>query len=115
MRTKVQDGTVIHGDSALCNTCSHSTIIRGRRLDEEIVECHASVMQGRLIPFKVTSCSSYNDSRLPSYTDMVREAWILRPHSKKRAAGFVRGCDLAPEEFADIVMEAERGDNDDPC
>lgn len=113
MRTKVHGGTVSHGDSSLCNTCAHSTIIRGRSLDEEIVECHASIMHGRMIPFKVTSCSSYSDSRLPSYGELIHNAWILDPGSKKRRAGFVRGSDLKPEEFANLVMEHQRGGDDD--
>lgn len=96
-----------HGDSSLCNTCTHSTIIRGRTLDEEIVECHASIMHGRQIPFKVTTCSSYTDSRLPAYEDLVRSAWILTPHSKRRPAGFVRSADLNGEELARIMMERE--------
>ncbi|HEX6975297.1 MAG TPA: hypothetical protein VF147_12920 [Vicinamibacterales bacterium] len=107
MKTKVYGGTVTHEGSSLCETCSNSTIIRGRTLDEEIVECHASVMHGRRIPFKVTACSSYSDARLPSYADMVRTAWILTPHSKRRPAGFIRGADLKPDEFADIVMDGD--------
>jgi hypothetical protein len=105
MHTKVHGGTVTHTNSSLCTTCTHSTIIRGRTLDEEIIECHASVMHGRTIPFKVTSCSAYTDSRLPSYADMVRTAWILTPHSRRRPAGFVRSLDLKPEELAEIMME----------
>jgi hypothetical protein len=111
MRTKVHGGTIQHGDASLCGTCAHSTIIRGQTLDEEIVECHASVMHGRVIPFKVTSCSSYADSRLPSYADMVQNAWVLNPGSKRRPAGFVRGSDLKPEEFAELVMAHD----DDDC
>jgi hypothetical protein len=108
MKAKIHGGTVAHGDSSLCNTCTHSTIIRGRTLDEEIVECHASVMHGRTIPFKVTSCSSYTDARLPSYTDLVQMAWILTPHSKRRPAGFVRSADLKPEELADVLAPPDR-------
>lgn len=108
MRIKVHGGTVRHSDSSLCVTCCHSTIIQGETLDERIVECHASVMHGRLIPFRVTECSSYRDARLPSYADMVRMAWILRPHgTKKRPAGFVRGEELTTKEFIDVVSEAD--------
>ena len=67
MKTKVHGGTTVHGESSLCATCHYSTIIRGRTLDEEIVECNVSMMRGRLIPFKVTSCSAYGDARRPSY------------------------------------------------
>jgi hypothetical protein len=106
MHIKVQGGTVTHGDGSLCVTCGHSTIIRGEKLDERIVECHASVMDGRLIPFRVTSCSSYIDVRQPSYGDMVRIAWILQPHAtKRRPAGFVRCEELSPKEFAELVSD----------
>lgn len=104
MRVKVHGGTVQHSGSSLCNTCCHSKIICGETLKERIVECSASVMQGRIIPFRVTSCSSYCDSRQPSYMEMVRMAWILTPHAtKKRPAGFVRGEDLTPKELADVL------------
>jgi hypothetical protein len=112
---KIHGGTVAHGDSSLCATCCHSTIIRGRSIDEEIVECHASIMHGRTIPFRVTSCSAYADRRLPSYADMVQTAWILTPHSKRRPAGFVRSADLKPDELAEVMMAphvAGAGDGD---
>ena len=106
MHIKVQEGTVVHGDSSLCVTCGHSTIIRGETANERIVECHASVMHARLIPFRVTACTAYADARLPSYGAMLRTAWILQPHAtKRRPAGFVRGEDLSAREFAAIVSD----------
>jgi hypothetical protein len=106
MRIKVHDGTVNHGDRPLCATCTHSTIILGETLDQRIIECRAGIMQALLIPFRVTSCTRYTDSRVPSYAEMVQTAWILQPHrNKRRAAGFVRGEDLEPREFAAIVNE----------
>ena len=110
MELKVYGGTVSHGGSSLCNTCRHSTIIRGRSLEEEIVECHASVMRSLRIPFKVTSCTTYDDSRLPSYTDLVQSAWILRPHSRRRPAGFVHARELNPAELQAVMLEVEGDD-----
>ena len=105
MRVKVHGGTVQHGDSSLCNTCCHSKIIRGETLNERIVECTASAMSTLIIPFRVTSCNTYHDSRGPSYMDLVRMAWILTPHgTKKRPAGFVRGEDLTPGELDKVLM-----------
>lgn len=105
MRLKVHGGTVHHGESSLCNTCCHSKITRGETLNEHIVECRASCMNGLIIPFRVTFCSTYCDSRQPSYHDMVRMAWILTPHgTKKRPAGFVRGEDLTPRELDEMLM-----------
>ena len=110
MRVKVRGGTVLHGEPSLCRTCCHSTIITGQTPDEEIVECHASAIHGRGIPFRVTSCTAYADARMPTYMDMVRTAWILQPHrTKRRTAGFVRGEDLTDRELAEIASES-RGD-----
>lgn len=108
MHTKVHGGTVSHSDAGLCTTCSHSTIIRGRTLDEEIVECHASLMHGRRIPFKVTSCTAYADVRQPSYIDMVHTAWILRPGTRRRPAGFIRGSDLEDADITELIRERRR-------
>ena len=103
MHVKVHGGTVRHSDSSLCNTCCHSKIVRGETLNQRIVECAASAMNSLIIPFRVTSCSSYCDTRQPSYMDMVRMAWILTPHAtKKRPAGFVRSDDLTPAELNEV-------------
>jgi hypothetical protein len=112
MKTKVHGGTVGHCERSLCGTCSHSTIIRGRTLDEEIVECNASSFQGRTIPFKVTSCTSYIDARLPAYHEMVKMAWILMPFEKKRqGAGFIRASELDPAELAQVLMSRDGPDD----
>ena len=106
MKTKVHGGTAINGASSLCATCHHSIIIRGRSLGEEIVECNASsMMNGRRVPFKVTTCTAYSDARQPSYSEMVRTAWILTPYSKRRAAGFIRSTDLDVHELREILMD----------
>lgn len=77
-------------------TCS-----RGRTLDEEIVLCSALGFRGVRITFKVTFCSDYTDKRSPSYMEMMQEAWILHPGTKRRPAGFVRGRDLHDDELFD--------------
>ena len=84
MHLKVHDGTASNGDSNLCATCRLSTIVRGRTLDEEIVQCHALSMRSTRVTFKVTYCSAYSDARRPSYLQMVEHAWILQPGSKKK-------------------------------
>jgi hypothetical protein len=103
MRIKVQNGTVSNCESSLCNTCRHSTIIRGRSLDEEIVQCQAVAMRVTQVTFKVTFCSAYSDERLPTYVQMLEDAWILQPGSKKRPSGFVRGSELRDEELASVM------------
>ena len=64
--------------------------------------CSALGLRGVQITFKVTFCSDYSDARLPSYMEMMQDAWILRPGSKRRPAGFVRGSDLQDEELFDV-------------
>ena len=108
MRVKVQNGTVIHTDSSLCTTCRHSTVIRGRTLDEEMVHCQAAPMSSVRITFKVTSCSAYNDERLPSYMQLLEDAWILQPGSKRRPAGFVRSRDLEEEDVRFLMKDLRR-------
>jgi hypothetical protein len=104
MRLKIQGGTTA-SDGSLCLTCRFSMITRGSTPDEEIIQCQASPMQTTLITFRVTSCSAYFDARQPTYMQMLDQAWILQPASKKRQAGFVRGADLPPHERSSLVME----------
>jgi hypothetical protein len=108
MHIKVQDGTPISSESSLCATCRCSTIVRGRSLDEEIVLCSALGVRGVQITFKVTFCSDYSDKRSPSYMEMVQEAWILHPGSRRRPAGFVRGSELQEEELFDLRSRVRR-------
>jgi hypothetical protein len=108
MQFKVHNGTVSHGESSLCNSCRLSTIIRGRALDEEIVHCQALGTREARVTFKVTFCSAYSDSRQPTYMQMMEDAWILQPGSKRRAAGFVRGKELRDDEMADVMAHIQR-------
>lgn len=110
MHLKVHNGTAANGESSLCATCRLSTIVRGRALGEEIVQCHAMSMRSARVTFKVTFCSSYSDARQPTYMQMMQVAWILQPGSKKRPAGFVRGADLGQEELADVMVDIHRLD-----
>lgn len=104
MPFKVRSGTVTNGEDSLCTTCRLSTIIRGRTLGEEMVQCHALGQRTAQITFKVKFCSSYNDARQPSVLQMVEHAWILQPGSKKRAPGFIRSSELQQEELAEIMV-----------
>lgn len=99
MLLKVYGGTPVNGDESLCETCVHSRITRGRRLEEELVLCHAGPMQTMTITFKVTSCTDYFDGREPSYHELLERAWILRPATPRRPAGFVRASELRRDEL----------------
>jgi hypothetical protein len=98
MLIKIHGGTAVQHAESLCDTCRHARIVRGRRLDEELVICSAVVMETIRITFKVTDCSEYSDQREPSYHELLEKAWILQPASKRRPAGFVRAGDLSAQE-----------------
>ena len=112
MHIKIHDGTVSNSDSHLCRTCRLATITRGQTLDEELVQCHAASTQTTRITFKVTFCSSYSDVRQPSYMEMLQDAWILQPASKKRPAGFVRASDLREQELRVIIADLHARSDD---
>jgi hypothetical protein len=111
MRIKIHGGTPAGGDTSLCDTCRYSRITRGRSLDEEIVFCDASHIHTAQITFKVTSCSGYSDQRVPSYYELLQQAWILQPESGKRPAGFVRASDLRDEDFERYMADAHKHDD----
>jgi hypothetical protein len=106
MLVKVYGGTAAQNNDSLCETCRHSRIIRGRRLDEELVICSAMPMRTVQITFKVTTCSDHLDDREPSYYELLEKAWILRPASRRRPAGFVRASDLNRREAARLFADA---------
>ena len=107
MRIKIDGGTPLQGGESLCYTCRFSRVTRGRALDEEIVVCDAGQVAQTLVTFKVTSCTDYSDRRLPSYGELVHKAWILRPPSRNRPAGFVRATDLRDEEFVRLMAASQ--------
>jgi hypothetical protein len=106
----------IHGTTptcgrSLCETCRNSTITRGPRLEDEIVRCEAQPMTAPvLIRFKVTECSAYVDARLPTYAQLLEQAWILKPTSGRRLAGFVRSSDLRDDEFRQLLSDLHRSE-----
>jgi hypothetical protein len=105
MRIKVYGGTPSQSSQSLCETCRHSTIARGRRLEEELVLCEARPMGTIPIRFVVAECSAYLDAQLPSYSQLLEQAWILKPRDGKRAAGFVRSTDLPPDERYQLMKD----------
>ena len=103
MRMRVYGGTPTQSGKSLCETCKHSTITRGRRLEDEIVRCEAQSVGTTVVTFVVAECSAYLDAALPSYPQLLEKAWILRPRDGKRAAGFVRSSDLPPNERWELM------------
>jgi len=93
MRLKIQGGTATNGEATLCLTCRFATIIKGRSLSDEIVECGKLSDRSR-VTFPVTSCSAYADRRRAALHEMEEIAWILRSDPKKNTVGFVKASEL---------------------
>jgi hypothetical protein len=111
MLIKVYNGTVTHSAQGLCETCRHATITRGQRLEDELVRCESQPMTAPIvIRFKVTECSSYLDGRLPTYAQLLEQAWILKPAGGRRPAGFVRSSDLRDDELHEVLSELDHPD-----
>ena len=98
MRIKVQGGTVNHGQRSLCETCRWSTVIRGAKLGDQIVECNQLSFENQRVPFPVASCSRYGDRSQPSLREMEEIAWILRSDPHRSHVGFIRSSRLKDEE-----------------
>ena len=111
MHIKVHGGTPLNSADSLCNTCRHSKITRGHKLDEELVICNASHLEATRITFRVSSCSHFIDQCCPSPYELMEQAWILQPPNGKRPAGFVRARDLREEEFARCMADLRKGND----
>src|SRR5271168_1959486 len=74
---------------SLCNSCYWAHIQRGFAESEEIILC-AFLRPARLVPFKVSQCTDYNDKRVPSKADMEEIAWIIRTKDVNRPVGFTK-------------------------
>jgi hypothetical protein len=98
MRLKIQGGTVRYGESSLCLTCRHATVVRGPGLQDRIVNCGQIINGAPRISFPVHSCTGYVDKRHPSLYEMEDIAWVLRSGARKGQIGFVRARDLRPRE-----------------
>lgn len=98
MRIKIRGGTADHGQRSLCETCRWATVIRGTRLDDEIVHCAQLSWKNQRVTFPVVSCSSYGDRRRPTVREMEEIAWILRSDPQRNKIGFVRSSRLSDAE-----------------
>ncbi len=105
MLRKIYGGTARNDQKSLCSNCRFATIVRGQTLDEEVVHCQSVTTRGMRVIFKVTSCTSHSDMNQPTYIQLLEDAWILKPGSKKRPAGFVKHSELKAEEMQLIMKE----------
>ena len=98
MRIKIHGGTVQNGQSSLCHTCRHATVVRGARLRDEIVECAMLGHRDNRVGFPVTSCTDYVGRQHPSLREVEETAWVLRTDAKRHRVGFVASRDLKPRD-----------------
>jgi hypothetical protein len=76
-------------NESLCNSCYWAHIQRGFAESEETIRC-AFLRPARLVPFKVSQCTDYEDKRIPSRKDMEDIAWIIRTKDVNRQVGFTK-------------------------
>ena len=105
MLRKIYGGTARSDQKSLCSNCRFATIVRGQTMDEEVVHCQSVTTRGMQVTFKVTSCTSHSDMAQPTYMQLLEDAWILKPASKKRPAGFVKNSELKAEEMEVLMKE----------
>ncbi|HLV89226.1 MAG TPA: hypothetical protein VKV39_19740 [Candidatus Sulfotelmatobacter sp.] len=96
MTVVIRNGKALVSES-LCNSCYWAHIQRGFAESEEIIRC-AFLRPARLVPFKVSQCTDYNDKRVPSKQDMEEIAWIIRTKSINRQVGFTKETESNSEE-----------------
>ena len=94
MRMKIQGGTANNGDASRCLTCRFATVVTGRTLHDEIVECSRLSGGQNRITFPVSSCTGYADRRQASIHEMEEIAWILRSDTRRNTIGFVKASTL---------------------
>jgi hypothetical protein len=85
---------------SLCNSCYWAHIQRGFAESEEVILC-AFLRPARLVPFKVSQCTDYNDKRVPSRSDMEEIAWIIRTKDVNRNVGFAKEVEFPSDKEDD--------------
>jgi hypothetical protein len=98
VRIKVVGGTARFDGRSLCETCRWSTVLRGVKSNEEIVECQQLSYRNQRVPFPVASCTHHMNRNHPRLRELEEIAWILRSDPLRQQVGFVRSSRLADEE-----------------
>lgn len=88
---------------SLCNSCYWAHIQRGFAESEEVILC-AFLRPARLVPFKVSQCTDYEDKRIPSKRDMEDIAWIIRTKDVNRQVGFSNDADYETDEEDELEI-----------
>jgi hypothetical protein len=102
---KVYGGTAPNGDRGLCASCRFATIVRGRSLDEEVVQCLSAATRGMRVTFKVTSCTAHSPIDQPTYIQLLADAWVLHPGTRRKPAGFVKYSEIKAEEVKAFLAD----------
>jgi hypothetical protein len=102
---RIRTGTP-KGSESLCNSCYWAHIQRGFAESEQVVLC-AFLRHARLVPFKVSQCTDYNDKRIPSKRDMEDIAWIIRTKDVNRSMGFAQKEESQVEEGDVEIVPAD--------
>ena len=107
MRKKVMTviirGAKPQASESLCNSCYWAHIQRGFAESEEVILC-AFLRPARLVPFKVSQCTDYEDKRVPSRKDMEDIAWIIRTKDVNRQVGFSNDAEQAVEQEDELEI-----------
>jgi hypothetical protein len=92
MRVKIRGGTVTEGEPPLCQTCRYATIVKGRSLQNEIVECQElMVRHGRItFPGSPTAPATPTAGSHPSARWRRSPGSCAAILSGKRSASFTR-------------------------
>jgi hypothetical protein len=98
MRLRIEGGTARHDQPSLCLSCRYATVVQGRILRDEIVECRRLSEPRNRIVFSVSFCSGYIDGTHPSISEMEDIAWVLRSDPKRNQVGFVKASELKPKD-----------------
>ncbi len=76
----------------ICRSCRNSNVVSGanNQLYVTCSEVSFSDMHGRdAVPFRVETCSRYDDKSTTSLGDMRRTAWIMESDETRKEIGFV--------------------------
>jgi hypothetical protein len=97
----IKSGTPRASD-ALCRRCTHSHILKGFSVTEEIFFCE-QFYPTRPVPFLICECTLYEDKRRATLKSMELIAWYLTTKKPGRSVGFVSAA-----RFHEIQEEPKR-------
>src|SRR5258708_6207898 len=92
-------GGILHGSLQHRFVQMMPAALPGRCVDEPARRDHRlQRLDGRRVPFAVTSCTGYSDLRRAALRDMEDLAWVLRSDATTSRIGFVPARRLKPAD-----------------